>query len=59
MARVGKTLFTIQKLTEADSCLQTGMHECTEGSRNTLSGNQQLLKTIIFSINTIANRGMT
>jgi preprotein translocase subunit SecA len=31
------------------------MHECTESSRNTLSRNQQLLKTIRFSANTVAD----
>ena len=31
-------------------------HECTSGSRNTLSRNQQLLKTVSFSANAIADR---
>jgi phage gp46-like protein len=35
------------------------MHERTAGSRNTLSRNQQLLKTISSSANAIAGSGMT
>jgi len=40
-------------------CVSEGVHKFTAGSRNTLSRNQQLLKTISFSAHAIVDRGMT